>query len=268
MDDKKMDGALFAVLSMACLIAVFSACGGAGTSGSSDTSDSIDTSDSSDTSSSSDTSGSSDTSDSSSGTSSETAHTHSYEAVVTEPTCAEGGYTTYTCSGCGDSYVDDYTDATGRHSYGDDNVCTVCGFVYVEGSEGLAYTLNSGGDSYSVSGIGTATDTEIVVASDYEGLPVTAVASNAFDSCTGITSVILHDGITDIGSSAFYKCTSLESVTVGSGLTEVGEDAFYNCISLPQCTLRIWRHGAVFPSPTRNPTRYIMRDACILTANC
>ena len=43
------------------------------------------------------------------------AHTHSYEAVVTAPTCTESGYTTYTCA-CGDSYIADETAATG-HSY-------------------------------------------------------------------------------------------------------------------------------------------------------
>ena len=52
------------------------------------------------------------------------AHTHSYEAVVTAPTCTEDGYTTYTCA-CSDSYVADYTDALG-HSY-DAGICTVCG---------------------------------------------------------------------------------------------------------------------------------------------
>ena len=36
---------------------------------------------------------------------------HNHEAVVTEPTCTEGGYTTYTCAGCGDSYVADEVDA-------------------------------------------------------------------------------------------------------------------------------------------------------------
>ena len=51
-------------------------------------------------------------------------HTHSYEAVVTEPTCTEGGYTTYTCE-CGDTYTADETDALG-HSY-ENGVCTVCG---------------------------------------------------------------------------------------------------------------------------------------------
>ena len=38
---------------------------------------------------------------------------HSYNAVVTEPTCGNGGYTTYTCS-CGDSYVGDETEALGH----------------------------------------------------------------------------------------------------------------------------------------------------------
>ena len=41
---------------------------------------------------------------------------HDYQAVVTAPTCTEGGYTTYTCSKCGDSYRGDETEALG-HSY-------------------------------------------------------------------------------------------------------------------------------------------------------
>ena len=43
--------------------------------------------------------------------------THSYTSKVTAPTCTERGYTTHTCSECGDSYVDSYTAALG-HSYG------------------------------------------------------------------------------------------------------------------------------------------------------
>ena len=39
---------------------------------------------------------------------------HSYDAVVTAPTCTDGGYTTYTCSVCGYSYVADETEATGH----------------------------------------------------------------------------------------------------------------------------------------------------------
>ena len=42
-----------------------------------------------------------------------TPHTHAYTAVVTAPTCTEGGFTTYTCE-CGHSYVADETEALGH----------------------------------------------------------------------------------------------------------------------------------------------------------
>ena len=50
-------------------------------------------------------------------------HTHSYEAVVTAPTCTEGGYTTYTCE-CGDTYVGDEVSALGHEWKG--TSCTRC----------------------------------------------------------------------------------------------------------------------------------------------
>ena len=39
---------------------------------------------------------------------------HSYNSVVTDPDCDNGGYTTYTCSVCGDSYVGNNTSALGH----------------------------------------------------------------------------------------------------------------------------------------------------------
>ena len=41
---------------------------------------------------------------------------HTYTDVVTSPTCIAQGYTTHTCSYCGDNYKDAYVDALG-HSY-------------------------------------------------------------------------------------------------------------------------------------------------------
>ena len=55
----------------------------------------------------------------------ETLHRHSYTAQVTPPTCAEGGFTRYTCP-CGDSYTDAILDATGDHTY-ENGTCTHCG---------------------------------------------------------------------------------------------------------------------------------------------
>ena len=40
---------------------------------------------------------------------------HNYVPAVTAPTCTAGGYTTYTCSRCTDSYVAEHTDALGHN---------------------------------------------------------------------------------------------------------------------------------------------------------
>lgn len=61
---------------------------------------------------------------------------HTYTSVVTAPNCNEKGYTTYTCSVCGDTYVGDYIDALG-HTGGtatckEQAVCTTCGESYGE----------------------------------------------------------------------------------------------------------------------------------------
>ena len=68
--------------------------------------------------------------------SSEASHQHSYTGVETLPTCTEQGYTTYSCS-CGDSYIDDYVNATGKHSYVNGE-CTQC-----EGAEPV-FTIADG----------------------------------------------------------------------------------------------------------------------------
>lgn len=54
----------------------------------------------------------------------EVIHEHDYEAVVTDPTCTEQGYTTYTCE-CGESYVGEYVDQM-VHSY-ENTICINCG---------------------------------------------------------------------------------------------------------------------------------------------
>ena len=42
---------------------------------------------------------------------------HSYQVTMTAPTCTERGYTTHTCTFCGDSYIDSYINALG-HKWG------------------------------------------------------------------------------------------------------------------------------------------------------
>ena len=82
-------------------------------------------------------------------------HKHSYDEVVTEPTCTEAGYTTYTCE-CGESYVANEVAAKG-HAYGDwvvvkeateneeglkEKTCSVCNDKVSEAIAKLAHTHN------------------------------------------------------------------------------------------------------------------------------
>ena len=73
-------------------------------------------------------------------------HAHSYEAVVTEPTCTEQGYTTYTCQ-CGESYTDDFADALG-HSY-ESGICTACGEAHPNLANYEGKVISILGDSIS-----------------------------------------------------------------------------------------------------------------------
>ena len=67
---------------------------------------------------------------------------HNYNAVVTSPDCENGGYTTYTCTVCGDSYIGDETAALG-HNYNAVVTAPDC-----ENGGYTTYTCSVCGDSY------------------------------------------------------------------------------------------------------------------------
>lgn len=58
-----------------------------------------------------------------------------------------------------------------------------------------------------------------------------AVAAFFFGS-TGLTTVVLGEGITEIWDDAFYGCDKLESVNIPESVEEIGERAFYGCKKL------------------------------------
>ena len=115
------------------------------------------------------------------------------------------------------------------------NRCSVCNRKLY--SEGLAYSPNPDGASYSVSGIGTCEDTDLYIPSHHEGKPVTGIGGFAFYGRTSLTSVTIGDSVTSIGEDAFYGCTSLTSVTIPDSVTSIGHDAFEGCTSLTSVTI-------------------------------
>jgi hypothetical protein len=54
----------------------------------------------------------------------------------------------------------------------------------------------------------------IVIASTYQGKPVTRIGDFAFYVCTRLTSVTIPNSVTGIGSFAFSSCTSLTNISV------------------------------------------------------
>ena len=179
-------------------------------------------------------------------------HTHNYAENIATPTCENQGYTTFTCE-CGDSYVGDYVDALG-HDYVD-NACTICGVrIY---SVGLKYTSNGNGTCY-VSGIGTCTDTYIVIPSvSPNGEKVIRIGTAAFYDCSSFTSVTIPNSVTSIGEGAFEGCTSLTSVTVPDSVTSIGSCAFRDCTNLT---------SIIIPDSVTSIDRYVFESCSKLTS--
>ncbi|MBQ6268268.1 MAG: leucine-rich repeat domain-containing protein [Clostridia bacterium] len=66
------------------------------------------------------------------------------------------------------------------------------------------------------------------------GLPVIEIASGAFESCEGLTTVSLPDSVKEIGAAAFYNCTRLARVSFGSGVRSIPQSCFQKCTALTQ----------------------------------
>ena len=126
----------------------------------------------------------------------------------------------------------------------DDDLCDECGISYSDGKdipdvpgEGLEYAINPDNASYSVITIGTCDDTNLIIPSTYEGLPVTGIGNSAFYGCTNLSSVTIPDSVKNIDTAAFYGCSGLLSVTIPDSVTSIGEGAFYECSSLSCVTI-------------------------------
>jgi hypothetical protein len=106
--------------------------------------------------------------------------------------------------------------------YLDSDSVTAQWFPLFIGTQGLAYTLSADGTHYDCSGIGTVTDTNIVIGSVYNGLPVTGITEKAFRGNENIESVYIPYGITSVGGAAF-RGSSIKKLTLPNSIT-----LFYN----------------------------------------
>ena len=79
-------------------------------------------------------------------------------------------------------------------------------------------------------------DTIITIPDEIDGVTVTELGDNCFNSNTTITEVTIPNSITIIGSKCFYNCSSLTSITGLPNATSLGSYCFSGCSSLTSIT--------------------------------
>lgn len=77
---------------------------------------------------------------------------------------------------------------------------------------------------------------KVIVPDTVDGVPLTAVAENAFAENHLAVEIQLPDSIKTIGDAAFLGCPALERV-YAAGAVEIGAEAFADCESLTEVTL-------------------------------
>ncbi|MCM1437921.1 MAG: leucine-rich repeat domain-containing protein [Roseburia sp.] len=186
-------------------------------------------------------------------------HAYGGWSTVRASTCTESGEETRNCSNCGGQETqypeplghdiaydetDEYyhsgicsrctNEVYAKHDF-NGTVCTACAFE-VHPTSGLEYELNDDGASYKVTGMGTAIDKDIVIFSEYNGLPVTEIGYEAFYNEKELKSVCMY-GIEKIGTGIFTNCASLEKVVLPATLNVLATDAFRSCHSLKEISV-------------------------------
>ena len=125
------------------------------------------------------------------------------------------------------------------------------------GTEGVIYELVADGAYARAIGY-DGTETELVIASRYKGVPVkyienlvgyndftrlvipdsvTHIGRDAFFLNEELTSVTFGKNVKDIGYEAFACCTSLTEINIPDSVTSIGERAFLDCSSLTEMVL-------------------------------
>ena len=101
-----------------------------------------------------------------------------------------------------------------------------------DATDNSAFTYVNHGDSIEITGFNNSVS-DVVIPSEIEGLPVTAISVGAF-YLSAITSIEIPNTVTSIGEMAFLGCTSLKSVKLSTGVAKIDKNAFGSCSALQE----------------------------------
>jgi len=148
---------------------------------------------------------------------SQTSHTHVYDRQIatdtfkeSDATCEDKATYHYSCT-CGREGNETFESGETASHVIQNNQCSLCN---KEASEGLEYVLFNNKTEYKVIGIGSCEDTDLIIPSTYDDLPVTSVDTQAFSGCHFLTKITIPDSVTKIGWGAFYNCSNLTQMAL------------------------------------------------------
>ncbi len=185
-------------------------------------------------------------------------HDYGDYQVTTAPTCTETGVETRYCQrqGCShsdprtisatghtpsESYVSDRTnhwktcqtcnaklaETEAEHTYGDDNLCTVCGKLFT-----FQMTFMQATQTYCVLGLNEDLE-NVVIPATYRGYAVTRIGVEAFKDNQTMKTITIPASITSILKDAFASCSFTLSTYFLGTLDQWVNIDFYSCMSSP-----------------------------------
>ncbi len=137
----------------------------------------------------------------------------------------------YNFDGNHPSYFNIYNNSSQSISFKSITLKYSCQDTPIANDKMVKYSLSADGQSYYVSAC-YQHSLSIVIASEYNGLPVTAIGETGVWGCTELTSITIPNSITSIGEGAFLQCSALSSINLPNSLTTIGNNAFCDCTAL------------------------------------
>ena len=130
-------------------------------------------------------------------------------------------------------------------------------YYYISANKTVEVTYRG---NYSNSYSNEYTDNVVIPESvTYNGntYSVTSIGYEAFQGCSGLTSVVIPNSVKSIGKSAFYSCSGLTSIEIPNSVTSIGLYAFKGCYGLT---------SVVIPNSVTSIGDYAFEDCSGLTS--
>jgi len=96
----------------------------------------------------------------------------------------------------------------------------------------IKFSYRVSGNEVEITNYPQSESGDIVIPSQIEGLPVTSIGNSAFEFCSGLTSIMIPNGVTSIGREAFKYCSGLTSLSIPNSVRSIGISAFSHCYNI------------------------------------